>query len=98
MYKKKEGFSEATIKAVWKKAKPAMGNDLNLVRKDSCGAWIKWSEYGNVQSQFGWEVDHIKPSSIGGSDFLANLQPLQWENNRYKSDNYPRWTCKVKAA
>lgn len=48
--------------------------------------------------EYGWEIDHIKPSSLGGSDGLYNLQPLQWENNRSKSDNWPHWSCKVKAA
>jgi hypothetical protein len=26
---------------------------------------------------------------------LNNLQPLQWENNRHKGDNYPNWSCKI---
>ena len=30
----------------------------------------------------------------GGNDGLSNLQPLQWQNNRAKSDNGPgQWTC-----
>jgi hypothetical protein len=26
---------------------------------------------------------------------LANLQALQWENNRGKGDDWPNWTCAV---
>ncbi|MFN9492952.1 MAG: HNH endonuclease signature motif containing protein [Sphingobacteriales bacterium] len=58
---------------------------------------IKRSDYGNTNSRYGWEVDHIKPVSKDGKDDLQNLQPLQWENNRYKSDNFPQWYCKLRA-
>jgi len=63
--------------------------------RDACGAAINRQAYGNTNSQHGWEVDHIHPVAKGGGDDLANLQPLQWENNRSKGDNYPRWACKV---
>jgi hypothetical protein len=29
---------------------------------------------------------------------MANLQPLYWENNRHKSDNWPTWSCAITAA
>ena len=91
-------FDESTVNAVWQKGQIIFGQDPNIYRKDTCGALMKKSEYGNTNSQYGWEIDHIKPSSLGGSDALYNLQPLQWENNRSKSDNWPHWSCKVKAA
>jgi hypothetical protein len=90
-------FDTATIEAVWKKGRIAAGYDPNVYRKDSCGAWMQRSEYGKT-SNFGWEIDHIKPVASGGSDDLSNLQPLYWENNRHKADNYPNWTCKIAAA
>jgi hypothetical protein len=37
------------------------------------------------------------PVSKDGADDLGNLQPLQWENNRYKSDNWPNWQCKKRS-
>lgn len=89
-------FSEETVQAVWEKGQIVPNNDKNIFRKDQCGAWIQRNQYGNIDSQYGWEIDHKKPKSKGGSDHLSNLQPLQWENNRYKSDNYPNWYCKVK--
>lgn len=68
--------------------------DASKKRKDSCGAWIEFDQYGKtIENGTGWEIDHINPASNGGSDSLSNLQPLQWENNRHKADNYPNWKC-----
>lgn len=91
-------FSELEIQRVWNKAPTAGGYDPAEVRFDSCGAFIRRDQYGNTNSQFGWEIDHMFPASKGGSDELTNLQPLQWQNNRHKGDQWPYWSCAVKAA
>ena len=85
-------FDDATIEAVWKKGTPESG--LSFFRKDACGASMQRTKYGDT-AQYGWEIDHIKPVAKGGADDLGNLQPLQWENNRHKSDDWPNWTCKI---
>ena len=77
------GISEKMIQDVWEKGIIVPMYDPQKWRKDQCGAWISHSQYGNRESQYGWEIDHISP---GGADILSNLRPLQWQNNVAKSD------------
>ncbi|SRR6266849_7770348 len=81
-------FDKATIQKVWEKATPVANNDPARWRKDECGAWIGFKEYGNRKSDYGWEMDHIVPAKPGqkDDDSLSNLRPLHWENNVRKSD------------
>jgi hypothetical protein len=75
------GFTEEKIQKVWEKGKTVAKNDPKVWRKDQCGAWMKRADYGNINSEYGWQIDHITPVSEGGTDDLSNLRPLQWENN-----------------
>lgn len=88
-------FSVATVQAVWNKGRTAAGYDPNSVRLDVCGTLMSRNQYGNTASPHGWEIDHIQPVALGGPDAIWNFQPLQWQNNRHKSDNYPNWNCAV---
>lgn len=88
-----EKFEMRTILPVWNKATIVPGHNQNVFRKDRCGAWIRFVDYGNAGSIYGWEIDHEKPVAKGGTDDLNNLQPLHWRNNRGKGDNWPNWTC-----
>lgn len=86
-------FDSATIEAVWRKGE---AESVSGFRKDRCGASMQRSKYGKTE-QWGWEIDHINPVANDGSDDLSNLQPLQWENNRHKGDDYPNQSCKVRS-
>ena len=84
---KESSFDELTINAVWNKARYVSTEHENRgLRKDLCGAWILRSAYGDRDNNYGWEIDHIVPTSKGGSDSLVNLQPLHWQNNAAKGD------------
>jgi len=90
--------SEKFKLAVWEKGEIVPDQDgkhwdKSEWRYDKCIKPIKYSEHGNTSSDVGWEIDHIKPTAKGGATVIDNLQPLQWENNRKKSDTYP-WYCK----
>jgi hypothetical protein len=71
--------------AVWAKGRIIPNYDPAIWRWDSNGGVMRYSEYGQT-TEYGWEIDHIDPN---GSDDLANLQPLNWLNNRRKSDKTP---------
>jgi hypothetical protein len=76
-------YSDEDIQAVWAKGNVDPNNDPDAFRKDRCGAWIAFNQYGSRKSPYGWEIDHIDPH---GGDDLRNLRPLQWENNASKQD------------
>ena len=66
---------------VWAKGAVIVQNgthfDPAVWRHDANGNPIKYSEYGNRNSQYGWEMDHYPiPASLGGSDDIFNLRPL----------------------
>lgn len=94
------GNSVQLIQLVWEKGVVIQGLDPDLYRADHCGAIIKKDMYFKTSGalSMAWEIDHIKPLDHGGSDELSNLQPLQWQNNRKKANEYPFWTCLVKAS
>ena len=79
-------FSATQVSIVWQKARPVQNYDPNQWRLDACGAFLDRTKYGDTNSVYGWEIDHILPICRGGTDDVSNLQPLHWKNNRKKAD------------
>jgi len=76
-------WTENELDRIFDKAKfVSEENEKKGFRKDVCEAWIQRSQHGNTKSPYGWQVDHIKPDSKGGSDDIGNLRPLHWKNNQ----------------
>lgn len=96
-------MTEEQIQDAWNHATVVDGFDKDRYRKDACGAWIIRNKYGDTDSLYGWEVDHIVPQSLlrdkGFSESMIdnslNLRALQHENNASKSDDYPSYTAVV---
>ena len=88
------GFSDPTVQQVWQKANYIdPQKERKGFRKDEYGALICRSHYGNRDSIYGWEIDHIVPVSRAGSDHISNLRPLHWASNVAKADGVA--TCIV---
>lgn len=70
----------------WENASTVRGKDPDLYRKDPYGNVMYKPSYGKG-SAMGWDVDHITPTSKGGSDATRNLQALNASLNRGKGDS-----------
>ncbi|MBE6462194.1 MAG: HNH endonuclease [Alphaproteobacteria bacterium] len=74
------------ISKVWSKAATVRGKNPNLYRRDPYNNIMYKPSYGKA-SEMGWEIDHIKPVSRGGSDSIYNLQALNTSINRSKGNS-----------
>ncbi len=72
----------------WQRTSRVRGKNPNLYRRDVYGNEIYKPAYG-TNGPKGWEVDHSKPKSRGGTDATRNLQAMQTKANRNKQDKYP---------
>jgi len=78
--------SKQEIQDVWDKGATIPGYNADLYRKDKCGNVIYRASYGK-NTDMGWDVDHSKPFSKGGTSHPNNLQLLQAAQNRKDKSN-----------
>lgn len=83
-------IDDKTKDKVWNKARDIPGKDPKIWKQDACGTPMKKDDYGDRDSNYGWEIDHKDPK---GTDNLSNLQPLQWKNNANKGDGELKCKC-----
>ena len=72
---------------VWVKGHEIDDFDSSLWRRDDFGVPMKYDDYGNRNSEHGWEIDHIITVDDGGSDDLSNLRPLNYKSNLARNRN-----------
>ena len=72
----------------WENARRIRGKNPNLYRRDRLGNEMYKPAYG-TNGKKGWEVDHSRPRSKGGTNSPRNLQAMQTAANRRKGNRYP---------
>lgn len=98
-------FTEKELDAMFSKANSIDGCDSDEWRIDVSGAIIRRSSYGRTDEMYGWEVDHIVPESLLSDNGVPqemidddiNLRPLNWNNNVFKGDDYPKYRVVIEA-
>ena len=60
--------------------------------EDFSGRMMERSEYGNPESPFGWNLDHVCPKSRGGINRPNNLIPTNCHTNQEKGSRTSFWT------
>lgn len=80
-------FSPERLAQIWDKGQTIRGKNPDLYRRDIYGNTMYRPSYGKT-SEMGWNVDHSKPQSLGGTDHLNNLQPMNSRANSSKGNKY----------
>lgn len=80
-------FNQERIQQVWEKGTEIPGMNPDLYREDKFGNQMYRYSYGKYSAQ-GWNIDHSRPQSKGGTDHLNNLQPMNSRANCSKNDKY----------
>jgi hypothetical protein len=77
-------------RAAWARTTPVSGQNSWEFRKDARGNLIRYADFGNRHSPFGWELDYIVSRAFGGSGDPDNLQALHWKANAVRGETQLR--------
>lgn len=84
-------FSFEMIEQAWGKARIVDGFDADIFRKDACGAWIQKDMFSQQGSMYGWGIDLILPTYMGGTFVIENIRALNYRNLVSKGKDYPSY-------
>ena len=77
-------------RAAWARTSPVPGQPNSWeFRKDCLGHLLRYADFGNRHSPFGWELDFIVARAIGGSGDTENLQALHWKATAARTEAPP---------
>ena len=63
----------------WSAAETDDGQDRKVQRKDRYGHPIRWEDYEDEESQFGWFIEAIDPME---REFASNLRPVSYRGRQ----------------
>lgn len=71
-------------RAAWSRTSPVNGQSQGWdFRKDCLGNLVRYADYANRHSPFGWELDYI------GSEAVENLRALHWKSAVARREKLP---------
>ena len=68
-------------RAAWGRTSPVSSANAWDIRKDCLGNLVRYTDFGNRHSPFGWELDYM------GSKSPENLQALNWKAVAARSEH-----------
>ena len=77
---------EELKRSAWARTSP-VGSHVNAweFRKDRLGNLVRYGDYGNRKSPFGWELAAIEPRSLAAPADGGNVQALHWRASAARS-------------
>jgi hypothetical protein len=81
---------EDVKRAAWSRTSP-VGGHANAweFRKDRLGNLVRYADFGNRKSPFGWELAVVEPKCVAADSGTGNLQALHWRATAARSSNIP---------